>query len=104
MRARVFAAGLVLAFASGGVLADLYLWKDPATGAMKIYSYPPPWYGNPELEKRSPRVERIPERQRAPLVQAEPVPAILPPRAAPQAGPGAPPPPPAMKPPAELPR
>lgn len=104
--ARVVAAGLALAFASGGVLADLYLWKDPATGAMKIYSYPPPWYGNPELEKRSPKVERIPERQRAPVVQAEPVqaPSSLPPPAPSPAGPGAPPPPPVMKPSAEGPR
>jgi hypothetical protein len=101
VKARAFAAGLVLACASGGVLADLYVWKDPATGAMRIYSYPPPWYGNPALERRSPKVERIPERQRAPVVQAEPVPAIEPPPAAPQAGPGVPPPPPVTKPPAE---
>lgn len=104
MRARILAGGLAVAAASGGAYADLYVWKDPATGAMRIYSYPPPWYGNPELERRSPKVERIPERQRAPVVQAPPVAEILPPPAAPQAGPGAPPPPPFKKPPAELPR
>lgn len=101
MKARAFVAGLLLACASGGVLADLYLWKDPATGTMRIYSYPPPWYGNPALEKRAPKVERIPGRQRAPVVQAEPVPAIEPP-ATPEAEPGVPPPPPVTKPPAEL--
>lgn len=104
MRARILAGGLVVAAASGGTYADLYIWKDPATGAMKIYSYPPPWYGNPELERRSPKVERIPERQRAPVVEPAAAPALPEPNPAP-AGPGAPPPPPpGMKPPAELPR
>lgn len=91
----------MLAAASGGVHADLYLWKDPATGAMKIYSYPPPWYGNPALERRSPRVERIPERQRVPVVEpaaAPVVPAVPAAKPAP-AGPDTPPPPPIVKPP-----
>jgi len=79
VRARFVAAGLVLACAAGVVHADLYLWKDPATGAVKIYSYPPPWYGNPALERRSPKVERIPERQRAPVVRPERVPLASPP-------------------------
>lgn len=104
MSPSVLAAGLALAGASACVHADLYLWKDPATGAMRIYSYPPPWYGNPALEKRSPKVERIPERQRAPAVQPESVPLVPPPPVPQATGPGAPPPPPIMKPPAELPR
>lgn len=90
MRPGVLAAGLALAGASAGVHADLYLWKDPATGAMRIYSYPPPWYGNPALEKRSPKVERIPERQRAPVV-VEPESRAIAPAAVP-APPTAPPP------------
>ena len=96
MRARILAGGLVVAAASGGAYADLYIWKDPATGAMKIYSYPPPWYGNPELERRSPKVERIPERQRAPVVQPETATLAVP--ASPEAkpAPAAPPPPPGM--------
>lgn len=90
VRARILAGGLVIAAASGGAHADLYIWKDPATGAMKIYSYPPPWYGNPELEKCAPKVERIPERQRAPAV-VEPESRATPPAAAP-VPPTAPPP------------
>lgn len=41
--------------------ADLYRWVDPESGSVKFSSYPPPWYGDPQLEKRSPKVERIPE-------------------------------------------
>lgn len=77
MTLRFLACAAALAVA-GNAAADLYLWKDPATGQVRIYSYPPPWYGNPELERRAPKVERIPERQRAPAeVEPEP-PAILP--------------------------
>jgi hypothetical protein len=94
----MLAAAVALVAIPGSALADLYLWKDPATGATRIYSYPPPWYGNPDLEKRSPKVERIPSRQRAPaaepaaapaaqaMVESKPAPAV----------PGAPPPPPGM--------
>lgn len=42
--------------------ADLYRWVDPETGSVKFSSYPPPWYGNEALEKRSPKVEHIPAR------------------------------------------
>jgi hypothetical protein len=45
--------------------ADLYRWVDPETGSVKFSSYPPPWYGDPEQEKRAPQVERIPERMPA---------------------------------------
>jgi len=93
VRAYILAGGLVVA-ASGGAYADLYLWKDPATGAMRIYSYPPPWYGNPELERRAPKVERIPERQRAPAV-VEPESRATPSAAAPPTAP--PPAPPAVQ-------
>ena len=50
--------------------ADLYRWVDPETGSVKFSSYPPPWYGDPERELRSPKVERIPEMKTAP--KAEP--------------------------------
>ena len=42
--------------------ADLYRWVDPETGSVKFSSYPPPWYGDERLEKRSPKVEHIPAR------------------------------------------
>ncbi len=78
---RILSAAL-LGFSAGVVQADLYLWKDPVTGQVRIYSYPPPWYGNPELEKRAPKVERIPERQPAPAV-VEPASRAVPPPVAP---------------------
>ncbi|MGQ0510022.1 MAG: hypothetical protein ACT4P9_05350 [Betaproteobacteria bacterium] len=90
MTLRVIACAAALAVA-GNAAADLYLWRDPATGQVRIHSYPPPWYGNPELERRSPKVERMPERQRAPVVAQPETPAI-PPAAASAAY--APPPPP----------
>ena len=40
--------------------ADLFRWVDPETGSIKYSSYPPPWYGDAQKEKRAPKVERIP--------------------------------------------
>jgi hypothetical protein len=37
--------------------ADLYRWIDPDTGAIKYSSYPPPWMGDAERERRLPPVE-----------------------------------------------
>ena len=37
--------------------ADLYRWIDPETGAIKYSSYPPPWMGDAERERRLPQVE-----------------------------------------------
>jgi hypothetical protein len=37
--------------------ADLYRWLDPETGAIKYSSYPPPWAGDAERERRAPPVE-----------------------------------------------
>jgi hypothetical protein len=45
--------------------ADLYRWIDPETGSVKLSSYPPPWYGDPEQERRAPKVEHIPARKAA---------------------------------------
>ena len=91
MTLRVMACAAALAVA-GNAAADLYHWKDPATGQVRIYSYPPPWYGNPELEKRSPKVERIPARQPAPVVRPEAAPLALPSPATQSTGPDALPP------------
>jgi len=49
----------MLAGMCGGAVAYLYLWEDPATGATRICSHPRPWYGNPELQRRSPKLERM---------------------------------------------
>jgi len=65
---RMFAAA-VLACAvpyAGPAAADLYRWVDPETGSVKFSNYPPPWHGDPELERRAPKVEVIPERSSAP--------------------------------------
>jgi hypothetical protein len=51
---------------SGPAAADLYRWVDPATGSVKFSNYPPPWYGDPEKERRAPKVEVIPDRSSAP--------------------------------------
>ena len=88
-------AGVTAALAAwAGVAAgDLYRWVDPETGSVKFSSYPPPWYGKPELERRSPKVERIPAGQEPPPVQPEIVKEPAPeaaPRPAPAAG-GSPP-------------
>jgi len=53
---------LFLCLLPGLVCADLYRWVDPETGSVKFSSYPPPWYGDAEKEKRAPKVEHIPER------------------------------------------
>lgn len=57
MRTLLFAA--FCAFATGAA-ADLYRWVDPETGSVKYSSYPPPWYGDPEKERRNPKVEHLP--------------------------------------------
>lgn len=48
MRAGRIAAGAALAvalLAAGVAEAQLYRWRDPETGAVKLSSVPPPWYG-----------------------------------------------------------
>jgi hypothetical protein len=64
-----------LCLGCGAALADLYRWVDPDTGSVKFSSYPPPWFGDAEKEKRAPKVEHIPERRPAP---ATPVPVPVP--------------------------
>ncbi len=51
--------------------ADLYRWVDPETGSVKFSSYPPPWYGNPQMERHAPKVERIPAGRAASPAEAE---------------------------------
>ena len=62
----------ILLAAAGPAAADLYRWVDPETGSVKFSSYPPPWYGDPEKERRAPKVERIPERKAAPAAEPSP--------------------------------
>ena len=69
---------------SGPAAADLYRWVDPESGSVKFSSYPPPWYGDPAMERRAPKVEVIPERSRAPSsgpkpeIEAKPKPVAKP--------------------------
>jgi len=69
--------------------ADLYRWVDPETGSVKFSSYPPPWYGDETLEKRSPKVEHIPARVPGGKEQPE---SVAEPAATPPAKPPAKPP------------
>ncbi len=39
--------------------ADVYVWKDPQTGATRITSMPPPWLKSPGAHRRAPKVEVI---------------------------------------------
>ena len=68
MRAVVF---LVAMSWTALALADLYRWVDPETGSIKYSSYPPPWVGDPQQERRAPRVERIPAGRTEPVVKPE---------------------------------
>src|SRR4029078_494827 len=43
-----------------------YRGLPPETGSVKYSSYPPPWYGDEQKEKRAPKVEHIPERKPEP--------------------------------------
>jgi Domain of unknown function (DUF4124) len=43
----------------GVAQADIYRWVDRETGAVKFSNTPPPWYGDPEKERRNPPVEVI---------------------------------------------
>ena len=61
---------------SSSALADLYRWVDPETGSVKFSSYPPPWYGDPEKERRAPKVERIPAAELKPAAPAAATPPV----------------------------
>lgn len=67
---RSLAALALLAWA-GAAPADLYRWVDPETGSVKYSSYPPPWYGDQALERRAPKVERIPAGREPPPVRGD---------------------------------
>jgi len=66
--------------------ADLYRWVDPETGSIKYSSYPPPWYGDPEKERRAPKVEHVPAGYLSSPAQQEADAAAKPAAAAPSAG------------------
>lgn len=57
--------------------ADIYRWVDRETGAVKFSNTPPPWYGDPQQERRNPPVEVI--RYRDPVEKPK-----LKPKAAPE--------------------
>ncbi len=59
---------LILAWA-GAAAADLYRWVDPESGSVKFSNYPPPWFGDPAKERRSPKVEVIPDSVSAPAAK-----------------------------------
>ena len=50
---------LLAALAALPAHAELYRWVDPQSGSVKFSNLPPPWYGDPEREARSPKVEVI---------------------------------------------
>ncbi|MGE5202430.1 MAG: hypothetical protein ACM3O6_10240, partial [Acidobacteriota bacterium] len=64
------AIAVVMLAWSGAAAADLYRWVDPETGSVKFSSYPPPWYGDAQQERRAPKVQVIPAGQ--PAGAAEP--------------------------------
>jgi hypothetical protein len=57
---------------------------DPETGSIRYSSYPPPWYANPQLERRAPKVEVIPSSaaRGAATAPAPAAPSVLAPAAA----------------------
>ena len=65
---------LMISFWSLPAFADLYRWIDPETGSVKFSSYPPPWYGDPEQERRAHKVEHIPERKPGPAAAPDSAP------------------------------
>ena len=69
MRLALAVAMLALA---GAAAADLYRWVDPESGSVKFSSYPPPWYGDPEKERRAPKVEHLPAGYGSPQAVSEP--------------------------------
>jgi hypothetical protein len=79
-------AGFALAAGVGVAAADLYRWVDPESGSVKFSSLPPPWYGDPALERRAPKVEVIRSRA-AEAPTPAPLPEIGPPGAGAPAAP-----------------
>jgi len=71
---------------AAGAAADLYRWVDPETGSIKYSSYPPPWYGDPEKERRAPKVEHLPAGYASPPAASETDEAAKPAAQAPSAG------------------
>ena len=61
-----FALAAALLAWAGVAAADLYRWVDPDSGSVKFSSYPPPWYGDQGKDRRTPKVEVIPERRVTP--------------------------------------
>jgi hypothetical protein len=64
---------LAAAFLALPVDADMYRWIDRETGSVKFSNTPPPWFGDPEKERQSPRVEVL--KYREPAQKSKPAPA-----------------------------
>jgi len=58
----------------GVAQADMYRWVDRETGSVRFSNTPPPWFGDPEKERRSPRVEVI--KYRATAEKPKPAPEL----------------------------
>jgi hypothetical protein len=65
---------LVAALLALPAQADMYRWIDPETGSVKFSNTPPPWFGDPEKERRNPAVEVIEYRGKAEKPKAAPEP------------------------------
>lgn len=54
-------AGALFAGVGVPARADVYMWKDPATGKTYMTNLPPPWLRDPKPGRRVPKVEVIRE-------------------------------------------
>ena len=72
-----FSIGFVISIWATTAAADLFRWVDPESGSIKYSSYPPPWFGDPQKERRAPKVERIPAGRSAPASKPESATALL---------------------------
>lgn len=61
---------LLMALTALPAQADIYRWIDPESGSVKFSNVPPPWFGDPEKERRAPAVEVI--QYRGPGAPAKP--------------------------------
>ena len=78
---------VALAVAAASAQADMYRYRDPETGQMKLTNIPPPWLAKPGAA--APRTDVIRD-QATPAAPAAAKPAAEPPAPTPSAGAGAP--------------
>ena len=65
----VVSIALLLFAVAHPAIAELYRWVDPETGSVKFSSYPPPWFGDAQKERRAPKVEVIAPMRSAPAFE-----------------------------------